>query len=63
MNETLKNIALAAVVAVLVFLAVAFIMWDMDIANWRKGQRAALVGMCAICSGGAVAMRNAKHLS
>ena len=63
MNETLKNIALAAVVAVLVFLAVAFIMWDMDVAHWRKGQRAGLLGMCTICAAAAVAIRNVKHLS
>jgi uncharacterized membrane protein YhaH (DUF805 family) len=63
MTETLKNIALALAVTLVVFLVTAFVEWDMDVSQWLPRQRAALVGLCAICAAAAVMIRNIKHFS
>ena len=63
MNETMKNGALALVVIVTVYLAVAFVRWDLDASQWLPKHRAVLIGLCATCAAGAVGIRNVKRLS
>jgi hypothetical protein len=61
--ETLKNIGVALAGAAVMFAAIAFTVWDVDVSQWEGHERGATVAMCAVCAFGALAIRNVKHLS